>query len=1341
MANQNLREMKTFTNFKIYKNIVVSFVIGIMFCFNSYGQITVPCPVLEDAYATDYSPDYKYGTSSWLIVGHQNDGYYYGSLVKFDLSNIPSNITVDNAYLYLERGVSGGSYTMKVLIVADSWNENTVSWNSYPPWYTAPEVTINPNSGSSTVSINVTALVKKWIENGWSNNGFNLFFNSPISVGNYTFFYAKESSGTTNDPKLEITYTPPPPDITVQNPSVTPTTVCAGGTINVSCDHYCTDGTDASPNVGYFLSTNATCTTSDTYLGDDGSTICGSDPYDGESATLTIPSNTSPGNYYIRFYGDYLNEVSETNENNNCAYVQITVLSVPGAVTISGGGTFCNNATLTASGGSGGTIYWQGTTSNGTSTTYPTTSFPVSTSGTYYFRSRNSVGCWGQQGSASVTITPNASIGSVTGTSPLCIGGTTTFTANSVVLAGGTGAWSSSNTAVATVNSSGLVTGVAAGSSNIIYTITGGCGGNVSAQQPVTINPNASIGSVTGTSPLCMDDTTTYTPSSVVLGGGTGAWSSSNSAVATVNSSGLVTGVAAGSCNIIYTITGGCGGNVSAQQPITVNSSSTNPLGASANPVTICSGNSSTLTVTGGSLGTGASWKWYSGSCGGTSVGSESSVSVSPSSTTTYYVRAEGTCNTTTCASVMVNVINMSSYISSSTDPTCRNSNGSATISVTGGTAPFTYLWDDPANTTNSIVTGLSANIYYYVTITDANNCVITDSVILYGSDILYVSITDSSNISCYGLSDGWAVVTRTRGNAPFTYLWDDPANTTDSIVTGLRANIYYHVIVTDTTNCVITDSVILSEPDILSALITDSSNISCYGFSDGSATITPSGGTTPYSFLWDDPQSTSGSTVTGLSAGLYYHVTITDAHNCTINDSVLLSEPDILIPSITDSINISCYGFADGSATITPSGGTTPYTFLWDDPQSTSDSTITGLFPSMYYHVTINDAHNCTITDSVLLSEPDILSASITDSSNITCNESFDGSAIVTPTGGTAPYIYLWNDLQNTSDSTVSGLSEGSYYHVTIADANSCMITDSVILTINVCDFPPYTENFETGTGGWYSVGENSSWEWGVPIGPTINSAASGNSAWVTNLSGDYNLNELSVVYSPIFDFTGFNEPYISMSIWYDCQYGRDGANFQYSKDNGKTWHVIGDKYDNEMEGWNWYNNDTITGLFEGFNSILYAKGWTGENNGERSDGWITATHDLPGLGGLSNVRFRFVFGSDGSIVNDGFAFDSICIGSKADIITSTNPVIEKTSKLKIYPNPFTGTTTIEFPNPGNDNYKLTVTDLTGKTVRIMDNITANQVIFNRKELPVGFYLIELRGKKRYIGKMFIEK
>ncbi len=189
---------------------------------------------------------------------------------------------------------------------------------------------------------------------------------------------------------------------------------------------------------------------------------------------------------------------------------------------------------------------------------------------------------------AILTVGANASAGVVSGTSPLCIAATATYTSSGT----GGGTWSSSAPGVATVNpATGLVTAVSAGTTTITYAVTG-CSGPSSAFKVLTVSPNVNAGVVTGFSPLCINATATYTST----GNPGGTWSSTAPAVATVNAgTGLVTAVSGGTTNITYTINSGCGSPASAFQNLVVNPS--------------CLANDDatgaiTLTVGGGCLGT-----------------------------------------------------------------------------------------------------------------------------------------------------------------------------------------------------------------------------------------------------------------------------------------------------------------------------------------------------------------------------------------------------------------------------------------------------------------------------------------------------------------------------------------------------------------------------------------------------------------------------------------------------------------------------------------------------------------------------------------------------------------
>ncbi|MEM5565839.1 gliding motility-associated C-terminal domain-containing protein [Psychroserpens sp. AS72] len=183
-----------------------------------------------------------------------------------------------------------------------------------------------------------------------------------------------------------------------------------------------------------------------------------------------------------------------------------------------------------------------------------------------------------------------------------------------------------------------------------------------------------------------------------------------------------------------------------------------------------------------------------------------------------------------------------------------------------------------------------------------------------------------------------------------------------------------------------------------------------------------------------------------------------------------------------------------------------------------------------------------------------------------------------------------------------------------------------------------PYLEDFESGDGGWIVDNTNAgSWALGAPTGGVINSADSGSNAWVTNLSGVYNANEDSFVVSPVFDLSTLNAPSIEMSVWWNSEFSWDGMVLQSSIDGGTSWQNVGANGDSN----NWYTDGTIAGEPGG-----QQEGWSGRvstNNG--SAGWLIARHALNGLGGESSVTLRVAFGSDGSVQDEGVAFDTVSI------------------------------------------------------------------------------------------------
>jgi len=242
---------------------------------------------------------------------------------------------------------------------------------------------------------------------------------------------------------------------------------------------------------------------------------------------------------------------------------------------------------------------------------------------------------------------------------------------------------------------------------------------------------------------------------------------------------------------------------------------------------------------------------------------------------------------------------------------------------------------------------------------------------------------------------------------------------------------------------------------------------------------------------------------------------------------------------------------------------------------------------------------------------------------------ETFTGSIA---SGATAVYNFT----------TTANLSAvGNYNLVAYVDLNndidSLNDTTSAVVTssANITAFP-YLESFETGNGDWLVTGV-STWALGTPAGAIIDTASDGTQAWVTNLTGNYADNSLGYVNSPCLDFTGVANPWINLDIWYDIETSWDGALLQSSVDGGATWQTVGALGD----FLNWYNDGTVNAL----NQIDPAQdGWSG-NGASGSGGWITASHNLNGLGGLSQINLRVAFASDGNTNNEGMAFDNVNI------------------------------------------------------------------------------------------------
>ncbi len=558
--------------------------------------------------------------------------------------------------------------------------------------------------------------------------------------------------------------------------------------------------------------------------------------------------------------------------------------------------------------------------------------------------------------------------------------------------------------------STAMISGLAGGTYSVTVTDGNGCTSNGSV---LVIEPPAVTVTVTATDTVCAGEATGM--ATAMISGGTTPFTYSWN---TGETTPTIDNLPAGTYSVTVTDANGCqatGSATIAEAPQIV---------ATITGTEIVCGpgatGEATVTATGGTPP--YSYTWSTG---------ESTESIDGLGEGAYSVIITDASGCTATAEITIDVVDDLDLEIVGRDVLCHgNASGSILVTPFGGTPPYTFSWSTGA-TTNEITNLVAGS--YSVTVTESEGCFIEATIVINEPPELELNLS-GTDVTCAGDNDGTASAAVTGGTPPYTYLWSNGATTAD--ISGLVAGTY-SLTVTDANLCVITGSIIIEEPPQFQGSVITVVDILCAGDTNGSATVSVSGGTPPYTYNWSNGQT--GATGTGLSAG-NYTVTVMDASGCTDDILVVITEPPVLDVSAGTTVGATCDNATDGEVSVTVSGGTPPYTYSWSNGATTSS--ISNLSAGAY-SVTVTDANGCTADDAVTVAAFDSPSCSITITQDISPAGN-DGEAMVNVTGGTPPFTYQWSNGQ--TGLTATGLSSGTYSCV-VTDANGCQTSCEVTL------------------------------------------------------------------------------------------------------------------------------------------------------------------------------------------------------------------------------------------------------------------------------------------------------
>lgn len=527
--------------------------------------------------------------------------------------------------------------------------------------------------------------------------------------------------------------------------------------------------------------------------------------------------------------------------------------------------------------------------------------------------------------------------------------------------------------------------------------------------------------------------------------GGTGPYTTSWSGPNGFTSSSVdITGLIAGTYSIQVTDANGCTATTSETLV------ETGPMAAeiSSTEDVQCVGDgqgSATVNVTGGMPVYSYSWNTVPVQTTATAQG------LTPGTYTVTATDQYG-CSIQATATINGPTVPLAVQLDGKSNVTCNGAaNGTATVSVSGGTPNYEVSWNTTPPQTGLTANGLSGGTYT-ATVTDVNGCQATKEVtIAEPAQALALNIDAKQNINCHGQSTGSATVHATGGTGPYSYSWNTSPSHSGASISGLPAGTWT-VTATDINGCTATKEVDIEQPaEALSAVISANNPVLCAGGASGSATVTVSGGTGPYTYNWNTTPAQHGATATGLAVGTW-QVSIEDAKGCTTQATAEITEPaPLALSGVVEPAQ--CQGSASGAVDLTTSGGIAPYGWSWTGPNGfTSSSEDIQSLAAGGYTVTATDANGCTASRSFDVNQPGLFEVSATVSiygnANVSCRSNADGFIDLTVTGAVPPYQFSWTGPNGftSTDEDLNNIPAGTY-HVNITDHNGCSTNHEVIL------------------------------------------------------------------------------------------------------------------------------------------------------------------------------------------------------------------------------------------------------------------------------------------------------